>query len=97
MTQNELFEIALTTDPAQIGHHVQGGYMTGIYPISDDIKAIGPAFTIRLPGTDNAMLYYAMKQAPKGSMIVIEWETRESPASVRWWRCPQRHWAWPES
>ena len=47
MTQNELFEIALTTDPAQIGHHVQGGYMTGIYPISDDIKAIGPAFTIR--------------------------------------------------
>ena len=72
MTQNELFEIALTTDPAQIGHHVQGGYMTGIYPISDDIKAIGPAFTIRLPGTDNAMLYYAMKQAPKGSMIVID-------------------------
>ena len=55
MTQNELFEIALTTDPAQIGHHVQGGYMTGIYPISDDIKVIGPAFTIRLPGTDNAM------------------------------------------
>ena len=56
MTQNELFEIALTNlDPAQIGHHVQGGYMTGIYPISDDIKAIGPAFTIRLPGTDNAM------------------------------------------
>ena len=45
MTQNELFEIALTTDPAQIGHHVQGGYMTGIYPISDEIKAIGPAFT----------------------------------------------------
>ena len=72
MTQNELFEIALTTDPAQIGHHVQGGYMTGIYPISDDIKAIGPAFTIRLPGTDNAMLYYAMKQAPKGSMIEID-------------------------
>ena len=72
MTQNELFEIALTTDPAQIGHHVQGGYMTGIYPISDDIKAIGPAFTIRLPGTDSAMLYYAMKQAPKGSMIVID-------------------------
>ena len=72
MTQNELFEIALTTDPAQIGHHVQGGYMTGIYPISDEIKAIGPAFTIRLPGTDNAMLYYAMKLAPKGSMIVID-------------------------
>lgn len=72
MTREELFELALTTDPAQIGHHVQGGFMTGIYPVNDDTKAIGPAFTIRLPGNDNAMLYYAMKQAPKGSMIVID-------------------------
>lgn len=72
MTQEELFKIALTTDPAQIGHCVQGGYMTGIYPISDDLKVIGPAFTIRLPGTDNTMLYYAMKKAPKGSVIVID-------------------------
>lgn len=72
MTQEELFQLALTTDPAQIGHSVQGGYMTGIFPISDHLKVIGPAFTIRLPGTDNAMLYYAMKQAPKGSVIVID-------------------------
>ncbi len=72
MTREELFELALTTDPAQIGHHVQGGYMTGIFPVKDDLKVIGPAFTIRLPGTDNAMLYYAMKQAPKGSVIVID-------------------------
>ena len=72
MTQEELFELALTTDPAQIGHSVQGGYMTGIYPVSDHLKVIGPAFTIRLPGTDNAMLYYAMKKAPKGSVIVID-------------------------
>ena len=72
MTREELFALALTTDPAQIGHHVQGGYMTGIFPVKDDLKVIGPAFTIRLPGTDNAMLYYAMKQAPKGSVIVID-------------------------
>ena len=72
MTQEELFQLALTTDPAQIGHSVQGGYMTGIYPVSDHLKVIGPAFTIRLPGTDNAMLYYAMKKAPKGSVIVID-------------------------
>lgn len=72
MTQEELFELAKTTDPAQIGHSVQGGYMTGIFPVSDDLKVIGPAFTIRLPSTDNAMLYYAMKQAPRGSVIVID-------------------------
>ena len=46
--------------------------MTGIFPVSDDLKVIGPAFTIRLPSTDNAMLYYAMKQAPRGSVIVID-------------------------
>jgi 4-hydroxy-4-methyl-2-oxoglutarate aldolase len=82
MNQEELFKIALTTDPAQIGHHVQGGYMTGIYPISDDLKVIGPAFTIRLPGTDNAMLYYAMKKAPKGSVVVIDRMGNKTIAAV---------------
>lgn len=73
MEMENLFERALKTDPAQIGHYVQGGFMdAGIKPISEDIKMIGPAFTIRLPGNDNAMLYYAMKRAPKGSVIVID-------------------------
>lgn len=73
MSMQALFERALKTDPAQIGHYVQGGFMhPRIKPISEDIKMIGPAFTIRLPGNDNAMLYYAMKRAPKGSVIVID-------------------------
>ena len=73
MEFEKLFERALKTDPAQIGHYVQGGFMdASIKPISEDIKMIGPAFTIRLPGNDNAMLYYAMKRAPKGSVIVID-------------------------
>lgn len=73
MLTKELMERALKTDPAQIGHHVQGGFMdASIKPISEDIKLIGPAFTIRLPGNDNAMLYYAMKRAPKGSVVVID-------------------------
>lgn len=82
MNQEELFKLALTTDPAQIGHHVQGGYMTGIFPVSDDLKVIGPAFTIRLPGTDNAMLYYAMKKAPKGSVVVIDRMGNKTIAAV---------------
>ena len=73
MDMNELFARALKTDPAQIGHYVQGGFMdASIKPISEDIKMIGPAFTVRLPGNDNAMLYYAMKRAPKGSVVVID-------------------------
>ena len=49
MDMNELFARALKTDPAQIGHYVQGGFMdASIKPISEDIKMIGPAFTVRL-------------------------------------------------
>jgi len=71
--RKSLFERALKTDPAQIGHYLQGGYMSPkIKPVSEDMKVIGPAFPIRLPGTDNASLYVAMKQAPKGSVIVID-------------------------
>ena len=51
-----------------------------IKPISEDIKMIGPAFTIRLPGNDNAMLYYAMKRAPKGSVQRALWRTAGSPS-----------------
>lgn len=73
LKMKELFERALKVDPAQIGHYVQGGFMNmTIKPVSDDMKVIGPAFTIRLPGKDNSMLYYAMKKAPKGSVIVID-------------------------
>ncbi|HWP51756.1 MAG TPA: RraA family protein [Clostridia bacterium] len=73
MDYKELFERALKTDPAQIGHYIQGGFMdAAIKPASEDMKMIGPAFTIRLPGNDNAMLYYAMKRAPKGAVIVID-------------------------
>lgn len=42
MDMNELFARALKTDPAQIGHYVQGGFMdASIKPISEDIKMIG--------------------------------------------------------
>lgn len=45
--------------------------MTGIYPVKDDLKVIGSVFTIRVPETDNATLYYTMKKVPKGFVVVI--------------------------
>ncbi|MEY8337633.1 RraA family protein [Lachnospiraceae bacterium 62-35] len=68
-----LFERAKKVDPAQIGHYVLGGYMNGrIRPVTDDMVVIGPAFTVRLPYNDNAILYHAVEQAPEGSVIVID-------------------------
>lgn len=68
----ELYNKAMTTSPAQVGHYIEGGFMDpSIQAVDEKFKVLGPAFTISLPTNDNAMLYYAMKQAPKGSVLVI--------------------------
>lgn len=69
----ELRERYLKTDPAQIGHYIQSGYMSPkIGPVFQNCKMVGPAYTIRVAVNDSAIVYYAMKQAPKGSVIVID-------------------------
>ena len=69
----DLLERAQKADPALLGHHIIGGFMSPeIKPISDDLKVIGPAFTVRIPTNDNLVLYHAMQFAPKGSVLVID-------------------------
>lgn len=69
----ELIQRYSKVDPAQIGHKIKSGYMhPRIKPVFKSAKVIGPAFTIRIPVNDSAMIYYAMKKAPKGSVIVID-------------------------
>ncbi len=69
----EIIDRFMKVDPAQIGHHIKGGYMNPrIKPIYKSAKLVGPAFTVRMPLNDSAILYYAMKRAPKGSVIVID-------------------------
>ena len=62
----------MKTSPAQVGHFIEGDFMdSAIQAVDESFKVVGPAFTIGLPTNDKAMLYYAMKQAPKGSVLVI--------------------------
>lgn len=69
----ELIDRAMKVDPAQVGHYVESGYLSpDIKPIDDNSKIIGPAFTVRIPTNDNAMMYYAIKKAPKGSVLVVD-------------------------
>lgn len=69
----ELIDRFMKVDPAQIGHKIKSGYMNpNIKPVFKSAKVIGPAFTIRMPVNDSAILYYAMKKAPKGSVIVVD-------------------------
>ena len=72
MLSEELYRKAMKTSPAQVGHFIEGGFMDpAIQAVDESFKVVGPAFTISLPTNDNAMLYYAMMQAPKGSVLVI--------------------------
>lgn len=69
----EIIERFMKVDPAQIGHHIKSGYMSPlIKPIYKTAKFVGPAYTVRMPVNDNAILYYAMKRAPKGSIMVVD-------------------------
>ncbi|SHH02957.1 Regulator of RNase E activity RraA [Anaerosphaera aminiphila DSM 21120] len=73
MFDNELKKRLLTTDPAQIGHFIEGGYMSPeIKPLFKEAKIAGPAYTVRAIGDDSTIVYYAMERAPKGSVIVID-------------------------
>lgn len=69
----ELKERFMKIDPAQVGHFLMGGYMLPrIKPLSETSKIIGPAYTVRTLGRDNCAIYYAIKHAPKGSVIVVD-------------------------
>ena len=61
-------------DPATVGHYIGGGYMRPeMKPLRrDDKQMIGPAYTVRISGRDSCALYYAIKHAPKGSVIVVD-------------------------
>lgn len=69
----EIIERAMKIDPAMIGHYLEDGFMnTSIKPVDEKFKIIGPAYTVRFSGRYSAMLYYAMRRAPEGSVIVID-------------------------
>ena len=70
---NNLIERFLKVDPATIGHYIEGGFMKPqMKPINKESKVVGPAYPVRLIGKDSAALYKALKEAPKGSVIVID-------------------------
>lgn len=68
-----LEERAMKVDPALIGHYIEGGYMDlAIKPVDENFKLIGPAYTVQFTGRNPAMLSYAMRRAPEGSVLVID-------------------------
>lgn len=59
--------------PAQIGHHIDSGFMhPRIKPVDPSFKVIGPAYTVRMTERDGAALNYAIMKAEKGSVLVVD-------------------------
>lgn len=69
----EIIERFMAIDPAQVGHYIEGGYMSPeIKPIDPDYKIIGPAYTVRVTAKDSTSVYYGLLNAPEGSVMVID-------------------------
>ncbi len=73
MMDKTLYDRLMGVDPGTIGHYIAGGFMdTRIKPVRRDSKMCGPAYTVHMEGVDAAPMHLALRQAPKGSVIVID-------------------------
>ena len=69
----EIRDRFMKVEPAAIGHHITRGFMRpDIKPVCDEMKVVGPAYTVRLTERDSSALYAAIQKAPKGSVIVVD-------------------------
>jgi regulator of RNase E activity RraA len=69
----EIRDRFMKVDPAAIGHFISHGFMKPeIKPVTDEMKVIGPAYTVRCTARDSSALYYAIQKAPKGSVLVVD-------------------------
>ncbi len=69
----EMKDRAMKIDTGLLGHYMEKGFVDStIQPVDDSFKILGPAFTVKITGKYTALLYYAMRRAPEGSVIVID-------------------------
>ena len=61
-----------TVTTGTLGHLTDYGYARGLQPIVRPSKAVGTAFTIRLPGMDGTALHYALSVVQPGDFICID-------------------------
>ena len=55
-----------------LGHLTDFGYAIGLQALTRPQKAVGPAFTVRLPTLDATIVHYAMNLIQPGEVLVID-------------------------
>lgn len=65
-----------------IGHMRDHGFAHGLTALTDANRAVGSAFTVRLPDLDSTMLHYAVDRLEPGHVLVIDAGGRQDRACV---------------
>jgi len=55
-----------------LGHLTDFGYAVGLEALTRPQKAVGPAFTVRIPVLDGTAIHYAMNLVKPGEVLVID-------------------------
>lgn len=55
-----------------LGHLTDFGYAVGLEAVTRPQKAVGPAFTVRIPVLDGTAIHYAMNLVQPGEVLVID-------------------------
>ena len=70
---SEELEVLLDAEPATIGHFItQGILSTDIKAHFQDVRAVGTAITVKMPGADGGILHYAMGCVRPGDFLVVD-------------------------
>ena len=69
----ELLALLVQAEPAVIGHFRHTGFMSpAIRAHFPDRRISGTAITVRVPGMDGSMVHYAIGQARRGDVLVMD-------------------------
>ncbi len=55
-----------------LGHLTDFGFAAGLQPLKRPSKAVGPAFTVRIPHLDATAVHYALNLIQPGDVLVID-------------------------
>ncbi|MCS3514106.1 MULTISPECIES: RraA family protein [Pseudomonas] len=70
---SEVLAVLLAAEPATLGHFITKGILSPrIKAHFQDVRAVGTAITVRMPGADGGILHYAMGCARPGDFLVVD-------------------------
>lgn len=70
--QAEAVQALRQVTTGSLGHLTDFGFAAGLQPLVRPAKAVGPAFTVRIPQLDAVAVHYALNLIEPGEVLVID-------------------------